>query len=222
MEIERLRKELNELLENVVEHSQRYSESRPIPSLEISFVLSKINKMQERLTILKYLLEQQELAHMENSKKQVRFKKMEDDDDNDWNDEIEEEQTTVELQKKIVAEVAPGKKEHIEEEIEATIENEGNEKIINTEPEKQTTPISNIEYLPIAKLFDSLTLNDRYLYANELFDKDMTAFNELVKSIDNCSTYKEAEKIINQYEEKWDNDNEHVLSFLNLVERRFL
>ena len=47
MEIDEIRQELNDLLENVVDHSGRYTAERPIPSLEISFVLSKINKMQE-------------------------------------------------------------------------------------------------------------------------------------------------------------------------------
>lgn len=60
MEIEDIRKELNHLLENVVEHSTRYSEERPIPSLEISFVLTKINKIQENLSVLRHLLEEKE------------------------------------------------------------------------------------------------------------------------------------------------------------------
>ncbi len=197
MEIERLRKELNELLENVVDHSQRYSENRPIPSLEISFVLSKINKMQEGLTILKYLLEQQELAHKSSSKKQVVFKKMEDEDD-DWGEEEGVIQPAIEP-------------EPVEE-----------NKTITEEQELQVKPVANIEQIPINKLVDALTLNDRYLYANELFGKDMTAFNELVKVIDNSTSYEEAKAAIAGLNKEWDEESEHVLSFFSLVERRFM
>ena len=61
MEIQEIRQELNQLLENIVDHSGRYNEERLIPSLEVNFVLSKINKMQEKLAVLKFLLEQQEM-----------------------------------------------------------------------------------------------------------------------------------------------------------------
>ena len=47
MEIEQLRKELDHLLENVVDHSKDFTERRQIPSLEIGVVLAKINKMQD-------------------------------------------------------------------------------------------------------------------------------------------------------------------------------
>ncbi len=60
MEIEQLRKELNHLLNNVIEHSQDFSNKRQIPSLEISVVLAKINKMQENLAVLRHLLQERE------------------------------------------------------------------------------------------------------------------------------------------------------------------
>ncbi len=205
MEIQRLRQELNELLENVVEHSQRYSDNRPIPSLEISFVLKKINKMQETLTILKYLAEDQEKKSRTNSKAKLALPKMEEIEDDD--DEIEAvvEETLLEI------EVQPEEAEpvvEIKEEVEIVVE------------EKK----GSIEKLPIKKLVDAFSLNDRYLFANELFSKDMTAFNESVKALDSCPTMEEAQKIIASLsnERQWDDENEHVTSFLSLIERRFM
>jgi hypothetical protein len=71
----------------------------------------------------------------------------------------------------------------------------------------------------IARLVDAFSLNDRYLYANELFNKDMSAFNSLVKAIDNCTSFDAAQKLYVSFD--WEIDNAHVLSFTNLVDRRF-
>ena len=76
---------------------------------------------------------------------------------------------------------------------------------------------------PIKSLKEAFSLNDRYLYANELFDKNMEAFNNLIKTIDESSNINEAqEKLItakNQY--NWDEENNFYVEFNILVERRF-
>jgi hypothetical protein len=199
MEIQEIRQELNQLLENIVDHSGRYNAQRPIPSLEVSFVLSKINKMQEKLTILKFLLEQQEMLskHEEKSIKEVVVQPEE---------EIAET-PVFETPKEV--EITPVIEEFVVE--EPALE----EVIIEAESPKS----ENLEQPSIPKLSDSLTLNDRYLYANELFNKDMNAFNELVKSIDTCVSMDEAIALYSSMD--WELDNEHVISFTNLVERRF-
>lgn len=177
MEIERIRKEINELLENVMEHSSRYSDERPIQSLEISFVLTKINKMQESFAILKHLLELQE-----KEAKQTKNK---------------ERKTTI-----------------VQEEKEITV-------IESSKIDSEKSPVLEVknEQSSLPKLIDALTLNDRYLYANELFNKDMNAFNNMVKSIDNISSLNEAKELLSSL--GLDDENEHVLSFHELVERRF-
>lgn len=195
MEIEQLRKELNDLLENVVAHSNNYSGNRQIPSLEISYVLKKINKMQETLIVLKYLVNEEEKRGKQRAK----------------NARAEEKALVV--------------KEPIDEKISTPIEKVTES--IKEELKKEETPvklITNMEQLPITKLVDVFSLNDRYLYANELFDKDMAAFNEVVKNIDASTSFDQAQNILmeNGTQRNWDVDNEHVLSFTNLVERRFL
>ena len=76
---------------------------------------------------------------------------------------------------------------------------------------------------PIKSLKEAFSLNDRYLYANELFDKNMEAFNNLIKTIDESSNMSEAhEKLITaktQY--NWDEENNLYVEFSILVERRF-
>ena len=182
MEIEQLRKELNHLLENVVNHSEQFSEGRSIPSLEINVVLAKINKMKENLIVLKYLLGEQE----KKAKKMSSF---------------------TESVKPI--EISSSKEEPLIVE----------DKITPVKKQPKTVE-DNLKQQPIKKLIDAFSLNDRYLFANELFHKDMNAFNELIKTIDNCSCFEDAKEIISKLD--WDYENESVLSFLNSVERRFL
>lgn len=216
MEIEQLRKELNDLLDNVVEHSSNYSGNRQIPSLEISYVLTKINKMQETLIILKHLIKEEE-KQLKKEKQQKRQLAQET---------VVKETETEKVELVVQAEIVVEEKQPEKEELPVTKVEEVKESIIEGEGviEQQTPPITNIEQLPITKLVDAFSLNDRYLYANELFGKDMGAFNEVVKNIDVSNNFEEAKTILMNIgsERNWDVEDENVLSFTNLVERRFL
>jgi DNA repair exonuclease SbcCD ATPase subunit len=179
MEIEQIRKELNHLLNSVVDHSTKYSNERPIPSLEISFVLTKINKMKENLVILNYLLKEKEKSskRLNDSEREIAKTKQNEEQKN--NTEIE----------------------------------------MSTSIQEKNNTAESIVQIPVLKLADALTLNDRYLYANQLFDKDMNAFNEMIKSIDECSSLDEAKDLHGSL--GWDDENTHVISFNILVDRRF-
>jgi len=182
-----MRKELTQLLDNILEHSNRYTEERAIPSLEIGAVLTKISRLQEGMSVLRYLLEEREKLAKQNP---YGLKK-------DFDVKITVDQ---------------------EEMPEAIITKEEIEPL--AQQKEMDSEVISFEQPSIAKLTDALTLNDRYLYANELFDKDMNAFNNLVKSIDNCLSLNEAKALLVPL--SWNDENEQVLSFTNMVERRFL
>ncbi len=55
MDIEEKRKEVTALINNIKEHSDRLKELETLPLLELSVILSKINKLHENTLILKYL-----------------------------------------------------------------------------------------------------------------------------------------------------------------------
>ena len=193
MEIEQLRKEFNLVLANITEHSERFTGSDHLPALEVSVMMSKINKLQEIAAILKHTIHTKE-------EKRRSFHKVEPS---------------------IVSET---KKQVIVDETELIIET----KETITEIKSSTTNKSSISdkflHTPIASLKDAFSLNDRYLFANELFKKDMTLFNEIVKKIDSCKNLIEAQELLNQAKTdfNWDAENERVISFYELVERRFL
>lgn len=198
MEIEQLRKELNHLLENVIEYSQDLSEQAHIPSLEISVVLSKVNKMQERLIVLRHLLQEQENKRIQERKRQNVISKPET---------IAEEL----IEKEIPLVVA---NEEVKEEM--TAEKEPEEQGLQTEEKAQSGSIKRVT--------DAFSLNDRYLYANELFNKDMSAFNECIKEVENCLSIDEINQLIASTKAKlnWDEENEHFISFTETIGRKFL
>ena len=72
MEIEHMRKELTRLLDNIIEHSNRYTEERAIPSLEVGAVLTKISRLQEGMSVLRYLLEEREKLAKQRPNKSAR------------------------------------------------------------------------------------------------------------------------------------------------------
>ncbi|MBW6483448.1 MAG: hypothetical protein K0B10_10360 [Vicingaceae bacterium] len=215
MDVKKIRKELNWLLKNIVEHSESFPANRPIPSLEVSAVISKVSKMQERLNILRYLLETQE-NQQKNTPSQKQHSSQKEELVEIENNVLETNVTENITERKLSANEIP----------EATQQKEKTE-------EKSTTVLENMQTkqeiaqkfsrTSIKTLKDAFSLNDRYLYANELFDKNMEAFNVTVKSIDECASLDEAITIFNRLKEQsnWDEENTFYLEFIELIERRF-
>lgn len=210
MEVNKIRQELNELIKNIVEHSESFPANRPIPSLEVSAVISKVNKMQEHLIVLKYLLEAQENQQKITSSQEQHSSQKE---------ELVEPENNV-LETNTIEKVAELELSAIE-----TPEEKIEEKTTTVVEDAKTNQeiVQKLSRTPIKSLKEVFSLNDRYLYANELFDKNMEVFNNLINNIDESSDINEAqEKLITaktQY--NWDEENSFYMEFVILVERRF-
>lgn len=215
MEIEQLRKEFNQVLANITEHSERFTETDHVPALEVSVMMSKINKLQEISAILKYKIQQKEEGRRASNK-------------------TEQPAIITELKSVTTEAIAEPVSEIILEEIIEVKEEsiEASQQVVQepkVEPKAAVTSTKSsvsdkFLHTPLASLKDAFSLNDRYLFANELFKKDMALFNDTVKNIDSCNSLIEAQAILTKSnaELKWDAENERVISFYTLVERRFL
>ncbi len=222
MDVKKIRQELNEIIKNIVEHSESFPANRPIPSLEVSAVISKVNKMQERLAVLKYLLEVQE--------NQQKATPSQGPTSTQEEELVAPESAVSEI---IITEQVAEPEASVIETPEATQQEEQEkepqekmeDKVISaTEDLKANQEVAQkLSRTPIKNLKEAFSLNDRYLFANELFDKNMEAFNNLIKTIDESSNINEAnEKLITaktQY--NWDEENNFYVEFSILVERRF-
>jgi hypothetical protein len=70
----------------------------------------------------------------------------------------------------------------------------------------------------------SITINQRFMFENDLFSGDKDEFEMVVNYLDNCATNKEAMEFINEnYVQKknWDLEKEEVVEFLTVVSKRF-
>lgn len=71
----------------------------------------------------------------------------------------------------------------------------------------------------------AIGINERFLYANELFGGDMTAFKQAVEELNHVDTEDDANRLLNEeLAEKyhWNEEDETVIAFKSLVSRRFV
>lgn len=218
MDIAKIRTELNDLIENLEKHSAQFPKNRPVPSLEIGVMLAKVHKIQDRLSILKYLLEKEEIeAKTESYGTFTPPSAMPEQ-------KVVETENTASDEK----EIAPKEDNTIYEPI-ATDKPKATQAESEQKPEEVTTSTEAQELAekfsktPIRSLKEAFSLNDRYLFANELFDKNMEAFNNLITTIDACNNLTEAQEQLSLARKayQWDDENIFVNEFTVLVERRF-
>ena len=73
----------------------------------------------------------------------------------------------------------------------------------------------------IDQIESSITLNQRFMFVNGLFDGDVDTFNNTINKLDNMHDYNEASQYISTHFDHWDKDDEDVLEFIDLVKKRF-
>ena len=76
----------------------------------------------------------------------------------------------------------------------------------------------------IESLEKSLNINQKFRFANELFGGDSNEFNEVIKQVDQCSSYHEAIQALENRDalrSQWDEEDQVVIEFLQLLSKRF-
>lgn len=283
MNIEEKRKELNTIIDNIKEHSDRLTGFKNIPTLELSAIISKSQKLLEGFVILKYMIEnekpsldlqeeeedadvvmpvvetpieieEEEVIPMEEEVEAVQ-EEMEEIVEEEVQEEAEE---VIEIENEV--ETEEGVIEQLISETEEVEEEEGSEEPMNEEEEnveevEEETPTFSFEDVeshedmsskqdinevfsekdddslseqlkkqPIGDLLSAIALNERYLYANELFDGDIEDFRRVMGVLNDFDNREEASNFFegelrNNY--GWEQDNEFATALAQLVERRF-
>ena len=78
---------------------------------------------------------------------------------------------------------------------------------------------SKLKTAPLASIVSGIGLNDRFLFLRELFNGESSLYNSTVKQLDAASSLEEALDFISRNFD-WDDKNESVKKFLDLVQRR--
>lgn len=90
--------------------------------------------------------------------------------------------------------------------------------------EKKDAIIDIHEKKPLEGIKKSITINQRFMFENDLFKGDKSEFEMVINYLDNCTTNLEAMEFIHEnYVEKknWDMEKIEVVEFFSVINRRF-
>lgn len=123
---------------------------------------------------------------------------------------LTQQQTTAEPAKRVAPPAAPaGQQDSLNDRLKET----------------KTELFDSLKEAPIRDLKKAIGINDKFLFVNELFRGDDTMYERSIKTINGFSIYPEAEYWIKRelkLKLGWDDRNEVVKQFDQLVKRRFL
>lgn len=87
------------------------------------------------------------------------------------------------------------------------------------------TTLADIHYKrPIENIKKHISINQRFMFVNELFEGNADAFNQAVETLDQCQARPEAmELIYERYGKRngWDMESEEVLEFVEIISKRY-
>jgi len=267
MDIQSKREEVQGLIDNIKEHSDRLKQSKNLPLLELSVILSKITQLHEKTLILKYLAAVDQNYAEEEFGSKPRFEKKFDVDDEELassskpvdkvapisegsekeaerkNDKEElDAQTFIkesELNKKEEVSKKEGPAaEHLEGKTEGSAKNKLGLGAIDARQELDSKPDLNEAFTeeedpslsgqlrkqPIQDLLTAIGLNERYLYANELFDGNIEDFREAIRRLNEFNNGAEAKAFFDGELTRafgWEKDSKMAKALYLLVERRY-
>jgi hypothetical protein len=100
------------------------------------------------------------------------------------------------------------------------------EDTLNAKFEDPTSPTSIAEAHEnqVDSMMNAISLNQRFMFINELFDGDPEIFKESVTMVDDCASFDESvEKLVQNYARDfhWDMNSEEVKELLKIIFRRF-
>ncbi|MFY0593208.1 hypothetical protein [Roseivirga sp.] len=89
------------------------------------------------------------------------------------------------------------------------------------QPAKGMTLAEKLQRKVNKSIESSLTLNEKFMFQNNLFGGDNAKMKEAFASIDQATDLQDALNKANQYNTDWDMDSEEVEAFMSVLERRF-
>ncbi len=248
MDIQTKREEIQALIDNIKEHSDRLKPSKNLPLLELSVILSKITQLHEKTLILKYLAEVRQNHEEEEFGSSPIFQKEIDEEDDNESDEVIETKLSIDEDKSLIAESedeAESESNHdqemedvsgldliISDKVENIIHEFESEEELPSKPdlneaftEEEDSSLSDqLQKQPIQDLLTAIGLNERYLYANELFNGDIEDFRSVIRRLNEFESGKDAKAYFdNELKESynWEADNKLVKALYLLVDRRY-
>jgi hypothetical protein len=211
-----IRKEIAVLINSIKEHSDNVGDKEHIPQLELELILHKIEKLYQKSIVFNYLNSQSEYN---SSKPQEKKEEKGTILHTPVKDPVmgikpdKKEESKVEVQKQPVdlfgADLPPiNEKPKIEKKIE---KKEGK------------PPVSIIQKTSISDIKSVIGINDKFQFANELFEGNMQEYEIAIQQLNTAETIESASEYFMSIQQlyNWDSENETVKKLFDLVERRY-
>jgi len=94
---------------------------------------------------------------------------------------------------------------------------------INETMTRSSRPTIVDNFQKIAKIKDSLTINQKFMFTKVLFHGDFELFSKAIDHLDKLDNMKAALRYIeNEHAASWDNESEEFHEFMELIEKRFV
>lgn len=87
--------------------------------------------------------------------------------------------------------------------------------------EAKPTLADNFQKRKIAKLRDSLSINQKFMFTKMLFNGDFEIFSQAIERIDTLDNINQAMSYLQNDYPEWDRESEEYTEFLMMVEKRF-
>lgn len=206
-----IRKEIASLINSIKEHSDNIGDKEHIPQLELELILHKIEKLYQKSIVFNHLNSVPPAAQA--AAPQQKYIPAPEKHEIS-NSEIKKETVLVpEMREKPIdlfgSEVAPPS-----EKVKA-------EKKIEKKEEKPA--VSKIQKPMIADLTKEIGINDKFLFANELFDGNMQEYSIAIQQLNASGSLESAMDYFSNLQQlyEWDLEKETIKRLLDLVDRRY-
>ena len=232
MEKNQIRKEIAELINSIKQHSDEIDigDKKHIPQLELELILKKIASLYEKSIVFNYLNSQKsienEIAKLIEPKINIEERII--SEISKAQDKAKEEPKVEE--KVIVPEIIEAKPQEIVQEKAAEVVPVIETPPIAEKPEvvvppvvEKPKPILNIQKPAISDIKAAIGINDRFQFANDLFQGNMQEYEIGIQQLNSSENIDSAMIYFHSLQQlySWDLENDTVKRLLELVERRY-
>ncbi|MFH1320389.1 MAG: hypothetical protein ABII90_07040 [Bacteroidota bacterium] len=223
MEIKDIKQQISNLIEKILEHSKKINNSEtPIPQEELDLILSDTRELYEKSVVLNYLNLQDK--HVETLVETEKTGKDVDDEPQEQpslTEDIISEEDEKNEQEAVIENHEPEKKPQIDL---FSVDTKTLHEEVAKKQDVQTIG-GKLEKTPISDLKTAIGVNERFLFINELFNGNKEDYGNSIDLLNKCKDLAEAKAHIDsELKEKynWNEEDDTITAFLNLVERRFM
>lgn len=217
MDKNRIRKEIAELINSIKQHSDDIGDKKHIPQLELELILKKIAALYEKSIVFNYLNSQNtienEIAKLIEPKVNIEEKIM-----------VEISKAEEKGKEEIVNVAPPVEEPKIEEpkveEVKPVVE-----EVKPIEPVQIEKPktVVNIQKPSISDIKTAIGINDRFQFANDLFQGNMQEYDIAIQQLNSSENLDSAMVYLGSLQKlyNWDEENATMIRLRELVERRY-